>query len=157
MAITSRLRKSSSKECGWTRYIKRPASIIPASRFDSSPRILPGSTDILTHFDVSRILETWKFPSLLSWRFKRLERSEAIERLERLERTNPQESKEYRQCVGIARGSAGEVCYQLLLARELNYISNESYQELRSGYDRVIQMLLRLSQSLGNEPRARSR
>jgi hypothetical protein len=62
MAITSRLRKSSSKECVWTRYIKRPASIIPASRFDSSPRILPGSTDILTHFDVSRIPETRKFP-----------------------------------------------------------------------------------------------
>src|SRR6266545_1290385 len=66
-------------------------------------------------------------------------------------------SKEYRQFVGIARGSAGEVCYQLLLARDLNYISNESYQELRSGYDRVIQMLLRLSQSLTDKPRVRSR
>jgi hypothetical protein len=40
-------------------------------------------------FDVSRILETWKFPSLLSWGFKRLERSEAVEHLERLERTDP--------------------------------------------------------------------
>ena len=29
-------------------------------------------------------------------------------------------SREYRQFVGIARGSAGEVCYQLLLARDLN-------------------------------------
>ena len=66
-------------------------------------------------------------------------------------------TKEYRQFVGIARGSAGEVCYQLLLAKDLNYISNETYQELRSGYDRVIQMLSRLSQSLGNEPRTRSR
>ena len=28
-------------------------------------------------------------------------------------------SREYRQFVGIARGSAGEVCYQLLLARDL--------------------------------------
>ena len=44
-------------------------------------------------------------------------------------------SKEYRQFVSIARGSAGEVCYQLFLARALNYISNETYQELRSGYD----------------------
>jgi len=51
------------------------------------------------------------------------------------------ESKEYRQFVGIVRGSAGEVCYQLLLARDLKYISNETYQELRTGYDRVIQML----------------
>jgi four helix bundle protein len=29
-------------------------------------------------------------------------------------------SKEYRQFAGIARGSAGEVCYQLLLARDLD-------------------------------------
>ena len=34
-------------------------------------------------------------------------------------------TKEYRQFVGIARGSAGEVCYQLLLAGDLRYISNE--------------------------------
>ena len=57
-------------------------------------------------------------------------------------------SREYRQFVGIARGSAGEVCYQLILARDLKYISIETYQELRVGYDRVIQMLSRLSQSL---------
>ena len=64
-------------------------------------------------------------------------------------------SKEYRQFVGIARGSAGEVCYQLLLARDLKYISNETYQELRTDYDRVIQMLSRLSQSLAGESRPR--
>ena len=50
-------------------------------------------------------------------------------------------SKEYRQFVGIARGSAGEVCYQLLLARDLRYITAEVYGVLRSGYDRVLQML----------------
>lgn len=66
-------------------------------------------------------------------------------------------SREYRQFVGIARGSAGEICYQLLLARDLNYISRETYQELRTGYDRVIQMLLRLSQSLAKNPRSRLR
>ncbi len=66
-------------------------------------------------------------------------------------------TKEYRQFVGIARGSAGEVCYQLLLARDLNYISNETYREFRSGYDRVIQMLSGLSQSLADAPRPRAR
>jgi len=66
-------------------------------------------------------------------------------------------SREYRQFVGIARGSAGEVCYQLLLARDLKYISNETYLELRSGYDRVIRMLLRLSQSLNEKSKLRSR
>ena len=63
-------------------------------------------------------------------------------------------SREYRQFVGIARGSAGEVCYHLLLARDLKYISDETYQELRSGYDRVVQMLSRLSQSLGDASRS---
>jgi four helix bundle protein len=53
-------------------------------------------------------------------------------------------TKEYRQFVGIARGSAGEVCYQLLLAKNLNYISEDTYRELRSGYDRVLQMASRL-------------
>ena len=57
-------------------------------------------------------------------------------------------SKEYRQFVGIARGSAGEVCYQLLLAKDLQYINQETYRELRSDYNRVIQMLSRLSQTL---------
>jgi four helix bundle protein len=66
-------------------------------------------------------------------------------------------SKEYRQFVGIARGSAGEVCYQLLLAKDLGYISNETYGKLRAGYDRVVQMLSRLSQSLNHEPRTRAR
>lgn len=46
-------------------------------------------------------------------------------------------TKEYRQFVGIARGSAGEVCDQLLLAKDLRYISDEVYGELRTGYDPV--------------------
>ena len=46
------------------------------------------------------------------------------------------------------RGSAGEVYYQLLLAKDLKYITEDAYRELRSGYDRVIQMLSRLSQTL---------
>ena len=64
-------------------------------------------------------------------------------------------SREYRQFVDIARGSAGEVCYQLLLAKDLNYISEDTYRELRSGYDRILQMLSRLSQTLSNVPRSR--
>jgi four helix bundle protein len=56
--------------------------------------------------------------------------------------------REYRQFVGIARGSAAEVSYQLLLARDLGYISKEDYDELRLGFQRVGQMLTRLAQSL---------
>jgi four helix bundle protein len=57
-------------------------------------------------------------------------------------------SREYRQFVGIARGSAGEVYYQLLLVKDLRYIAEDTYRELRAGYDGVIQMLPRLSHSL---------
>jgi len=66
-------------------------------------------------------------------------------------------SREYRQFAGIARGSAGEVCYQLLLAKDLRYISNETYKDLRSDYNRVLQMLYRLSRALDHEPRSRTR
>jgi hypothetical protein len=37
-------------------------------------------------------------------------------------------TKEYRQFVGIARGSAGEVCYQLLLAKDLCASSSGSFE-----------------------------
>lgn len=64
-------------------------------------------------------------------------------------------SGEYRQFVGIARGSAAEVNYQLMLVRDLGYITNETYKALRSDYERVGQMLTRLGQSLNPEPRTR--
>jgi four helix bundle protein len=37
---------------------------------------------------------------------------------------------EYRQFVGIARGSAGEVKYHLMLAKDLGYISGNDYSKL---------------------------
>jgi len=64
-------------------------------------------------------------------------------------------TKEYRQFVGVARGSAGEVCYQLLLARDLGYISQERHDELRSKADRILQMLSRLASTLQRSSRTR--
>jgi four helix bundle protein len=58
-------------------------------------------------------------------------------------------SREFRQFVGIARGSAAEVSYQLRLARDLEYIESDVFDELNSGFQRVGQMLTRLAQSLG--------
>jgi four helix bundle protein len=58
-------------------------------------------------------------------------------------------TREFRQFVGIARGSAGEVSYQLLLAKDLGYLEQDVYNELQSSYGRVGQMLTRLAQSLG--------
>ena len=58
--------------------------------------------------------------------------------------------KEYRQFVGIAKGSAGEMKYQLLLARDLKYLSNGQYLDFIGKYERVSQMLTKLAQSLSS-------
>jgi len=58
-------------------------------------------------------------------------------------------SREYRQFVGIARGSAGEMKYQLLLVKDLRYISEAQYSSLLSKYERISQMLTKLSKILG--------
>jgi four helix bundle protein len=56
--------------------------------------------------------------------------------------------REYRQFVGIGKGSAGEIRYQLLLGRDLKFISEEVYSSLASKYERVSQMLTKLAKSL---------
>jgi four helix bundle protein len=56
--------------------------------------------------------------------------------------------KEYRQFVGIARGSTGEILYQLLLSRDLGYIPDEDHQLYRREYERVAKMLTKLATSL---------
>lgn len=58
-------------------------------------------------------------------------------------------SREFRHFVGIARGSAAEVYYQLKLARDLGYAQKATCDDLQSDYQRVGQMLTRLAQSLG--------
>ncbi|OGP62409.1 MAG: four helix bundle protein [Deltaproteobacteria bacterium RBG_13_47_9] len=57
-------------------------------------------------------------------------------------------SKEYRQFVGIAKGSTGELKYQLLLVNDLKYISEDQYSNLRQKCERVSQMLTKLAKSL---------
>lgn len=56
-------------------------------------------------------------------------------------------SKEYQQFVGIARGSAGEMKYQLLLVKDLKYISEESYSQLLPECEHVSQRLTKLAKS----------
>ena len=55
---------------------------------------------------------------------------------------------EYRQFAGIARGSAAEASYHLLLARDLGYIARDDSDKLREDYSRVGQMLPCLAQAL---------
>jgi four helix bundle protein len=56
--------------------------------------------------------------------------------------------REYRQFIGIARGSASEITYQLLLSRDLGYIGEEDFESLKGRYDRVSRMLTALIKSL---------
>lgn len=65
-----------------------------------------------------------------------------------IEGSNRLTTKEYRRFVGIAKGSTGEISYQILLAKDLGYISNEIYWELREKFDIVIKMLSNLAKSL---------
>jgi four helix bundle protein len=56
--------------------------------------------------------------------------------------------KEYRQFVGIARGSSGEIMYQLPLSRDLGDISDEEHKFSKGEYERVAKMLTKLATSL---------
>lgn len=56
---------------------------------------------------------------------------------------------EYRRFVSIARGSAAEISYQIILSRDLGYIDPDNCRILIDDYNRVGRMLTRLIQSLG--------
>ena len=56
--------------------------------------------------------------------------------------------REYRQFVGISKGSTAEVSYHLRLAKDLGYLSSNDYSRLCDDYVRVGQMLTRLAQAL---------
>ncbi|MBI5968898.1 MAG: four helix bundle protein [Deltaproteobacteria bacterium] len=55
---------------------------------------------------------------------------------------------EYRQFVGIAKGSAGELKYHFLLAKDLGYLSEKEYLTLRGEVDEISRMLSGLVKSL---------
>ena len=57
---------------------------------------------------------------------------------------------EYRQFVGIARGSCGELKYHLLLAKDLGYISENDYSSYRMESDEISKMLKGLAKSLSS-------
>jgi len=65
-----------------------------------------------------------------------------------IEGSNRLNTKEYRRFVGIAKGSADEISYQILLAKDLRYITEEVYSELKNEYEIVIKMLSNLAKSL---------
>jgi len=56
--------------------------------------------------------------------------------------------KEFRHFISIAKGSCGEIRYQLLLAKDLQYLQKEKYNQLESDYERISMMLTKLYKSL---------
>jgi four helix bundle protein len=57
---------------------------------------------------------------------------------------------EYRQFVGIARGSSGELKYHVLLAKDLGYLKESDYTALRAELDEISKMLMGLAKSLAS-------
>ena len=55
---------------------------------------------------------------------------------------------EYKHFISISRGSSGEMKYHLLLSRDLGFIQEDIYNELKEGYERVSMMLTKLYSSL---------
>ncbi len=55
---------------------------------------------------------------------------------------------EYRHFAGIAKGSAGELKYQLLLSKDLGYLSEREYMALRAEVDEISRMLSGLVKAL---------
>ncbi|AGB42146.1 S23 ribosomal protein [Halobacteroides halobius DSM 5150] len=55
---------------------------------------------------------------------------------------------EYKQFVGIARGSVGELKYHILLAKDLDYISEEKYLEFKERINQISKMLAGLMRSI---------
>ncbi|GAB6099425.1 four helix bundle protein [Halanaerocella petrolearia] len=48
---------------------------------------------------------------------------------------------EYKQFIGIARGSVGELKYHLLLAKDLNYITKKQYLRFKEKINDISRML----------------
>jgi four helix bundle protein len=68
-----------------------------------------------------------------------------------IEGSNRLNTKEYRRFVGIAKGSAGEISYQILLTKDLSYVSEEIYLGMKNQYEIVIKMLSNLAKSLAKK------
>jgi four helix bundle protein len=105
---------------------------------------------ILSHKIVIEIYEiTKRFPEEekfgLSSQMRRSSASISMNLVEGAGRNN---KKEFHQFVGIAKGSANELRYQVVLSKDLGYLSEEKFSYLFERCLRVIKMLSKLEISL---------
>jgi four helix bundle protein len=56
------------------------------------------------------------------------------------------------QFLNVSKGSAGELEYELLLARDLGYLAEEDYSKLSASVSLVLKMLTGLIRSLNSQP-----
>lgn len=97
--------------------------------------------------------QTSKFPSEEKFGLvSQMRRSSSSIPMNLMEGSHRNNRKEYRQFVGIAKGSVAELKYQLMLSRDLGYIDQVVYQDLYSITQRVLQMLEKLNTSLKRKP-----
>ena len=57
-------------------------------------------------------------------------------------------TNELKHFVSIARGSCGELKYQIMLSKDLGYLDQTEFETLRSGFERVSMMLTKLYAAL---------
>lgn len=65
-----------------------------------------------------------------------------------IEGSHRNNKNEYRQFVGIARGSVGELKYHLLLSKDLEYIDTKHYENIINKINSISKMLYNLIKSL---------
>lgn len=65
-----------------------------------------------------------------------------------IEGSHRNNKNEYRQFVGIARGSIGELKYHLLLSKDLGYIDTNYYENIINKINSISKMLYNLIKSL---------
>jgi four helix bundle protein len=56
--------------------------------------------------------------------------------------------KEFKRFIGIAKGSSGEIQYIIKLAKDLNYLKDKYFEDLKRDYIRVAQMLTKLRKAI---------
>ena len=69
-----------------------------------------------------------------------------------MEGSHRNNKKEYRQFVGIVRGSVGELKYHILLAKDLDYLDIDNYNKLIGEINSISKMLFRLKNVLTPTP-----
>lgn len=97
--------------------------------------------------------QTQKYPSEEKFGLvSQMRRSSSSIPMNLMEGSHRNNKKEYKHFVGIAKGSAAELKYQIMLSRDIGYVDGNTYEKLLKDTIRVLQMLEKLNNSLERKP-----